>query len=61
MSGHLVGQILSSGPLDTAWELARAWPDAQLIVVGDSGHTGSDSMREEMRGALDRFARPSRA
>jgi len=34
------------GPVITAWELARAWPGAELIVIGDSGHTGSNSMRE---------------
>ncbi|MFD1936627.1 MULTISPECIES: prolyl aminopeptidase [Nonomuraea] len=50
------GRLDLSSPPDTAWELARAWPDAQLIVIGDSGHTGSDTMREQMRGALDRFA-----
>ncbi|GGR37854.1 prolyl aminopeptidase [Streptomyces netropsis] len=52
------GRLDLSGPLGTAWELSRAWPDARLVVVGDSGHLGSDTMREEARGALDRFARP---
>ncbi len=37
--------------------LARAWPDAELVAIGDSGHRGSDTMRERMLGALDRFAR----
>jgi proline iminopeptidase len=46
-----------SGPLDTAWQLARAWPGAELIVVDDSGHTGSDAMAGEIYRALDRFAR----
>jgi proline iminopeptidase len=45
-----------SGPLDTAWQLARAWPGAELVVVDDSGHTGSDAMGEEIYRALDRFA-----
>jgi len=44
-------------PLANAWELARAWPDARLVVVGDSGHTGSETMKDEILGALDRFAR----
>jgi proline iminopeptidase len=36
---------------------ARAWPDAELIVVvGDSGHTGSDTMQAQIRDTLDRFA-----
>ncbi|APU15637.1 MULTISPECIES: prolyl aminopeptidase [Actinoalloteichus] len=43
-------------PLDTAWELARNWPDAELIVVEDSGHTGSATMRTDLHRALDRFA-----
>ncbi|GGP85711.1 prolyl aminopeptidase [Streptosporangium pseudovulgare] len=43
-------------PVSTAWELAQAWPDAKLVVVEDSGHTGSDTMRDEIRAALDRFA-----
>ncbi|MDP9849283.1 prolyl aminopeptidase [Streptosporangium lutulentum] len=51
------GRLDLGSPLGTAWEVARVWPDAELIVVDDSGHTGSDSMRAEMRGALDRFAR----
>jgi proline iminopeptidase len=51
------GRLDLSGPLDTAWELARAWPDAELVVVNDSGHTGSDTMRDRIRSALDEFAR----
>ena len=35
----------------TAWELARAWPGAELIVIGDSGHTGSTAMREAQASA----------
>jgi proline iminopeptidase len=56
--GALVhGKLDLSGPLDTAWHLARAWPDATLTVVRDSGHTGSDTMRAKLRRALDEFAR----
>jgi pimeloyl-ACP methyl ester carboxylesterase len=43
-------------PVGTAWELARAWPDACLTIVTDSGHTGSDTMRDELLQAVDRFA-----
>ncbi|MDP9864704.1 MULTISPECIES: prolyl aminopeptidase [Streptosporangium] len=50
------GRLDLSGPADTAWELARAWPDAELIIVDDSGHTGSPTMRAEVLGAIDRFA-----
>ena len=50
------GRLDMGSPLGTAWDVARAWPDAQLVVVGDSGHTGSDTMKEEILGTLDRFA-----
>ncbi|WP_214412617.1 prolyl aminopeptidase [Sphaerisporangium fuscum] len=50
------GRLDLSSPLDTAWHLSRAWEDAELVVVDDSGHTGSDAMRGEVRRALDRFA-----
>jgi proline iminopeptidase len=51
------GRLDMGSPVETAWELSRAWPDARLIVVGDSGHTGSDSMRDEVLRAIDRFSR----
>lgn len=40
------GRLDLSGPLDTAWELARAWPDAKLVALRDSGHQGSDTKRD---------------
>ncbi|MDJ0460286.1 prolyl aminopeptidase [Streptomyces sp. H27-C3] len=46
-----------SSPHGSAWELARAWPAAELVVVDDSGHKGSPSMRDLELGVLDRFAR----
>jgi proline iminopeptidase len=45
-----------SGPVITAWELARAWPGAELVVIEDSGHTGSAAMDTAYFSALDRFA-----
>jgi proline iminopeptidase len=50
------GRLDLSCPLDTAWELARAWPDARLVVVGDSGHKGSTTMHAEVYAALAGFA-----
>ncbi|HEY1481005.1 MAG TPA: prolyl aminopeptidase [Gaiellales bacterium] len=47
-----------SCPLDSAWELARAWPDAELHALSHSGHGGSVEMREHLLAALDEFARP---
>jgi len=43
------------GPVITAWELARAWPGAELIVIDDSGHTGSTAMLEAAHAAADRL------
>lgn len=51
------GRLDLSAPLDTAWELAQAWPDSELIVVDDSGHKGSVAMDAHVYGALDRFGR----
>ncbi len=51
------GRLDLSCPLDTAWELARAWPGAELHAPADSGHRGSDTKRRLLLGALDRFAR----
>lgn len=51
------GRLDLGSPLGTAWELARAWPDARLVVVADSGHKGSDSMNEHIYDALEAFAR----
>lgn len=52
------GRLDLGSPLGTAWELARAWPDARLVVVDDSGHTGSETMKAEILEATDRFAGP---
>jgi proline iminopeptidase len=51
------GRLDLGGPIDTAWHLARAWPDATLQPVSDSGHTGSAAMRDAIAAAADAFAR----
>ncbi|MEV8455022.1 prolyl aminopeptidase [Streptomyces sp. NPDC052095] len=51
------GRLDVSGPLGTAWELARAWPDAELMVIEDAGHKGSAAMNAAVLTALDGFAR----
>jgi proline iminopeptidase len=43
------------GPVITAWELACAWPGAELIVIDNSGHTGSQAMGEALDAARDRL------
>jgi proline iminopeptidase len=43
-------------PVGTAWELAQAWPGSELVVVDDSGHTGSDTMRTLTLEVIERFS-----
>ena len=50
------GRLDLGSPLQTAWELAGAWSDAQLVVIADSGHTGSQTMRKEILDTLESFA-----
>ena len=50
------GRLDLSSPLDTAWELAQAWPDARLVALLDAGHQGSASKRDAALAALDGFA-----
>ncbi|EHB55132.1 Prolyl aminopeptidase [Mycolicibacterium rhodesiae JS60] len=49
------GRLDLSAPLLTAWELAQAWPDAELRIIEDSGHTGSPSMKAAVLDAIARF------
>ncbi|MFE1808967.1 prolyl aminopeptidase [Streptomyces sp. NPDC059533] len=50
------GRLDLAGPLDTAWELARAWPDAELTIVDSAGHLGGETTRAHVLKALDQFA-----
>ncbi len=50
------GQLDISGPLDVPWNLAKAIPEADLVVIRDEGHGGSDSMFDAIVAATDRFA-----
>ena len=54
------GRLDLGSPLQNAWELAQAWPDAELILIRDSGHTGSDTMRQAAHAATERFKQPLR-
>ena len=49
------GRTDLGGPVVTAWELASGWPDAELVVIEDSGHTGGDAMRSARDAAADRL------
>jgi proline iminopeptidase len=54
------GRFDLGSPLKTAWELAKAWPDAELKVIDDSGHTGSPAMQDAILEAIARFGRNAR-
>lgn len=43
-----------SGPVLTAWELHRAWPASELVVIEDEGHGGAQMVRA-WREAMDRL------
>jgi proline iminopeptidase len=45
-------------PLRSAWDLHRAWPQADLRIVPDAGHSAFESgITRELVAATDRFAR----
>ena len=50
------GRLDLSCPATTAWELARAWPGAELLIDDHSGHRGSDLKRTWMLETLAKFA-----
>lgn len=44
-------------PMFTAWDLHRAWPEAEFVVVDDAGHSAAEpGIRRALRAATDRFA-----
>jgi proline iminopeptidase len=51
------GQLDISGPVDVPWTLAKAIPDAELVVISDEGHGGARSMFDAIIATLDRLAR----
>jgi proline iminopeptidase len=42
-------------PVQTAWELAKAWPDARLHIIEDSGHAGSETLAQAVRMAIEEY------
>ena len=42
-------------PVQTAWELAKAWPGARLHIIEDAGHAGSDAAGQVVRDAIEEF------
>ena len=51
--GH--GRHDMGSPVQTAWELAKAWPDARLHIAEDSGHAGSKALQQVMLAAVEGF------
>ncbi|MGZ8629050.1 MAG: alpha/beta hydrolase, partial [Actinomycetota bacterium] len=53
------GRFDFQAPLGSAWDLHRAWPSSELVVVEDAGHdAGAPGIEREIVRATDRFARP---
>ena len=49
------GRLDVSGPLSTAWQLHKRWPNSELVMVEDGGH-GGDEMVEAAIRDIARFA-----
>jgi proline iminopeptidase len=50
------GRFDFQSPLGNAWELKRALPHADLVVVDEAGHSGSEALDAALVRALDRYA-----
>jgi proline iminopeptidase len=61
---HLPGVIVQGRydvicPVRSAWDLHRAWPEAELRIVPDAGHSAFEpGIVDELVRATDRFRRP---
>ena len=53
------GRLDLGGPLEIAWQLHRAWPGSELVVLDGSGHVSVDMGRAAAE-AIHRFARAGR-
>ena len=59
---HLPGVIVQGRydvvcPMISAWELHRAWPESELVVIPDAGHSMSEpGIRSALIEATDKFA-----
>jgi proline iminopeptidase len=50
------GRFDFQAPIANAWELKRAWPRAELVIVDDAGHSVDAGLARELIRATDRFA-----
>ena len=49
------GRFDFQAPIGNAWELKRAWPGAELVIVDDAGHGASAGLTRELLRATDEF------
>jgi len=60
---HIPGTIIQGRydvtcPMQSAWDLHRAWPEAEFHIIPDAGHSQSEpGIRSALIDATDRFAR----
>jgi proline iminopeptidase len=47
------GRFDFQSPLKNAWDLHRAWPGSQLVVVDEAGHAGEERIGREIVRATD--------
>lgn len=53
----VTGRFDLQAPIGNAWELKRAWPRSELVIVDDAGHAGDEpSLARELVRATNRFA-----
>ena len=53
----ITGRLDISGPPDVAWQLAKRWPDAELVLIDDAGHgAGHRTTEDAIVAATTRFA-----
>jgi proline iminopeptidase len=50
------GRFDFQAPLANAWELQRAWPRAELMIVNDAGHAANEHLNSALAGVTARFA-----
>lgn len=50
------GRYDVSGPLETAWRLAQAWPSSKLTVLENAGHGGGEDFVSAVVRATNAFA-----
>jgi proline iminopeptidase len=54
--GALVnGRFDFQAPVANAWELHRVWPQAEVVIVDNAGHTNSADISRELVRATDQF------